>query len=228
MMIMMMMNVEEHHNSLAGQVKKGTTTVGIMCKDGIILAADKKATAFYTENRNEKKVFPINQAVVMTTAGSVGDLQYLYRVVKAEAALSEMRSEVMSATSVATLLSNILNNTKYFPYMVALLVGGYDEGTLPVLYSVDAIGGATRGEKIVVTGSGGPIALGVLQSQFRENISIDDAKVLAVKALVSARERDVYTGGKSLDIAVITPEGVSLVKTEDINKLIEKEQATLA
>jgi len=227
-MVSMMTNVEEHHNTLIGQARKGTTTVGIMCKDGIILAADKKATAFYTENRYEKKVFPINNAVVMTTAGSVGDLQYLYRVVKAEAALSEMRSEIMSATAVATLLSNILNNTKYFPYMVALLVGGYDEGTRPILYSVDAVGGATQGEKIVVTGSGGPIALGVLQSQFRENISVEDAKVLAVKALLSARERDVYTGGKGLDIAVITPDGVSIVKDEEVNKIIEKEKASIA
>ena len=227
-MMMYNNNVEEYHKNIYSQGRKGTTTVGILCKDGVILAADKKATAFYTENRYENKVFPINSKVAITTAGSVGDLQYIHRVLKAEASLHEIRSEVMSTGAAATLISNILNGSKYYPYMVSLLVGGYNEDNTPAIYSIDPVGGATTGEKIVTTGSGGPIALGVLESHFKEGIGISEGKVLAIKALLAAIERDVYTGGRGLDLVVITPKGVSRVPKDEVEKIIETEKASMA
>lgn len=195
--------------------KKGTTTVGIICSDGVILAADKKATAMYVENRYEQKVYLITDRIAVTTAGMVGDIQYLIRVLKAEAALSEIRSGPLSVKALATLLSNILQANRYYPYLAMMLVGGYD-GEGGSIYSVDPVGGSTKGEKIFATGSGQPIAIGVLESHFKEGIDVNEGAKLAVKALKAARERDLYTGGSGFDIAVITAKGGKMLSEKDV------------
>jgi proteasome beta subunit len=202
-------------------VRKGTTTVGLVCSDGVVLAADKKATSGYIENRYETKVFAINNRVAITTAGSVGDLQYLTRVLRAEASLQETRGGEMTTKSIGTLLSNILQANKFYPYLVMILVAGYD-GEGPGLYSIDPIGGMVTGEKVFSTGSGGPIALGILDSNYKEGMGTDDAVAVAVKALKAARERDMYTGGVSFNIVTITKAGLKEFGQDEIRKLIEK------
>lgn len=201
------------------EARKGTTTVGLVCKDGVIIAADKKASAMYVENRYERKVYQINDRVAITTAGMVGDLQYLTRVLKAEASLQEIRSGRMSTRSAATLLSNILHGNRYYPFMVMLLVGGYDEEG-PSLYSVDPVGGVTNGEKIFTTGSGGPIALGVLESQFKSDMGVEEGLKLAIRALKAAKERDLYTGGVGFNVVVIKRDGLEDLSEDKIEKLV--------
>lgn len=198
--------------------RKGTTTVGIICSDGVVLAADKKATAMYVENRYEQKVYLITNRIAITTAGMVGDIQYLIRVLKAEAALSEIRSGPITVKGISTLLSNILQANRYYPYLAMLLVGGHDEdgGTI---YSVDPVGGSTKGEKILATGSGQPVAIGVLESHFKEGIDVVEGAKLAVKALKTARERDLYTGGVGFDVAVITAKGGKMLSEKDVEKM---------
>ncbi len=200
-------------------VRKGTTTVGLVCSDGVILAADKKATAGYIENRYETKVFAINSKTAITTAGSVGDLQYLTRVLRAEASLQETRGGEMTTKSLGTLLSNILQGSKFYPYLVMILVAGYDES--PALYSIDPIGGMVTGEKVFSTGSGGPIALGILDSLYKEGMTVSEAVNVAVKALKAARERDMYTGGASFDIISITKDGLKEYPQDEVKRLIE-------
>ncbi len=212
------MGAVDNMSKVMEQVRKGTTTVGVVCKDGVVLAADRKATAAYIENRYETKVFKINENVAITTAGMVGDLQYLTRLLKVEATLQEIRSKKMTAKSVATLLSNILQGSRYYPYMVGLLVAGKNDNGYAV-YSVDAMGGATEGEKIFTTGSGGPIALGVLQSHYQEGLSTQDGLKLAIKALKNARERDPYTGGMGFNAAVINDKGCKIYSSEELDKL---------
>ncbi len=202
-------------------VRKGTTTVGLVCSDGVVLAADKKATSGYIENRYETKVFAINGRVAITTAGSVGDLQYLTRVLRAEASLQETRGSVMTTRSIGTLLSNILQSNKFYPYLVMILVAGYDDEGAG-LYSIDPIGGMVTGEKVFSTGSGGPIALGVLDSTYKEGMTAEEGVAVAVKALKAARERDMYTGGVSFNIVTVTKSGMKEFNQDEIRKLIEK------
>lgn len=200
--------------------RKGTTTVGLVCSDGVILAADKKATAGYIENRYETKVFPISDRIAITTAGSVGDLQYLTRLLRAESSLQESRGSKMTTKSLGTLLSNILQGNKFYPYMVMILVAGYDDA--PALYSVDPLGGMVTGEKVFSTGSGGPIALGVLDSLYKEGMGVAEAVNVAVRALKAARERDMYTGGVSFNIITITKDGLKEYAEDEVKRLIEK------
>ncbi|MFH0962358.1 MAG: proteasome subunit beta [archaeon] len=214
------MNSLEITETAMKTARKGTTTVGLVCSDGVLLAADKKATSSYIENRYETKVFQINKKTAITTAGSVGDLQYLTRLLRAEASLQETRGSEMTTKSLGTLLSNILQGSKFYPYLVMILVAGYDEE--PALYSIDPIGGMVTGEKVFVTGSGGPIALGVLDSLFKEGMTVSEAANVAVKALKAARERDLYTGGVGFNIITITKDGLRESSQEEVKKLIEK------
>lgn len=197
--------------------KTGTTTLGIRCRDGVILAADRKATAFYVDSRNEKKVHRINDRMSITTAGAVGDLQFLVRMMKAEIALYELVKGPIAVESAATLLSNVMHSNRWYPYYAQLLLGGFDKA--PMLYSLDPYGGVVSGEDIFVTGSGGPIALGILQSEFKDGISSQEAVKLAVKCIRAARERDVYSGGIGIDVTLITKDGIREFTQEEIAKL---------
>ncbi len=187
-------------------IRTGTTTVGVVCRDGVVIAADRQATMGYVESRYEKKVHQISPNMGVTISGLVGDLQALVRIMRAEIRLYEMRNGEMTVNAAATLLANILHSHRYYPYIAMMLLGGMDERG-PGLFSIDPAGGRSSGEKYFATGSGSPVAMGVLESGYEEKVTIDKAKELAVKALQAARERDVYTGGKGFDIVVIDEKG---------------------
>lgn len=127
-----------------------------------------------------KKIHAINDRIALTTAGAVGDLQFLVRIMRAEVALYEIREGQISVEPAATLLSNVLHSNRYFPYYAQLLMGGFD--TEPKLFSIDPWGGMVSGEKFFVTGSGGPIALGLLESEYRDELDCKQGAKLALKA----------------------------------------------
>lgn len=190
---------------LENQVKKGTTTLGLIYKDGVVLAADSQSTSAYVESRYEKKIHPVTDRIAITTAGVVGDLQFLLRLLRVEAKLYEMGNGSVTTKSLVTLLSNVLHSNRYFPYIAAMVIGGYDDG--PAVFSIDPYGGIGRGEKYFSTGSGSPLAMGVLESQYKDGLTEKDAVDLARRAVDAAIQRDVYTGGRILTIAVIDKNG---------------------
>lgn len=215
--------MSEHFNNkeMNEIIKTGTTTVGLICKDAVILAADKQSTAFYVASREEKKVHKIDDNVGMTIAGSVGDNQYLIRLLRAESALFKVqRQRLMTVKGVSTLLANIMHGMRYYPYMALITLGGWDDRG-PNLYTVDPVGGLSTGENFAGSGSGSPLALGVLEAEYKEKMSVDDAISLAVKALKAARARDVYTGGNSLVIAIIDKDGYREMDRAEVDKLLK-------
>jgi proteasome beta subunit len=156
-------------------------------------------------SKTAKKVYKIAPRIGMTTAGGVGDAQQLARIMQVEASLFEIRrAKQMTVGAVSTLLSNYLNQNRYYPYYVQLLVGGVDDKG-PGVYSVDALGGASREDDIVATGSGSPFAYGLLEDGYRREMNEEEAVDLAVRALRSAMRRDVGSG-EDINIVVITPE----------------------
>ncbi len=183
---------------------KGTTTVGLVFSTGVILATEKRATMGYMiASKKAKKVYQVADRIGMTTAGGVGDAQQLARILTVECNLYQIRrSRPITVGASATLLSNYLNQNRYFPYYVQLLVGGVDEHG-PGVYSVDALGGATKEDEIVSTGSGSPMAYGVLEDRFRKGLNEDEAIDLAIRALKAAMKRDAGSG-EGVHVVVIT------------------------
>ncbi|RLG88904.1 MAG: proteasome endopeptidase complex, archaeal, beta subunit [Thermoprotei archaeon] len=187
------------------KVIKGTTTVGIRIRDGVILAADKRATAgYYIAHKNVDKIIRVDDRAALTTAGLVADAQVLANFLRIEAKYYKyITGKPMSIKAMASLLSILLNTSKYFPYIVQLLLGGYDDA--PRLFAIEWFGDVTA-EPFTATGSGSPIAIGVIEENYREDMSIDNAVKLAIRAITAATKRD-SASGEGIDVAVITKEG---------------------
>jgi proteasome beta subunit len=201
---------------------KGTTTIGIVFAGGVILATEKRATMGYMiASKKAKKVYQVAERIGMTTAGGVGDAQQLARILTVECNLYQIRrSRSITVGASATLLSNYLNQNRYFPYYVQLLVGGVDE-TGPSVYSVDAMGGATKEEEIVATGSGSPTAYGVLEDRFRPHMTEDEAIDIAIRSLKSAMKRDAGSG-EGIQVVVITKDKYEILSEDALKKYLAK------
>lgn len=191
---------------ISSDYMKGTTTLGLIFKDGVILATEKRATmGNLIASKKAKKVYKIADRIAMTTAGGVGDAQQLARLMTVECSLYQVRrGRQMTVGAVSTLLSNYLNQNRFYPFYVQLLVGGVDD-IGPSMYSVDALGGATKEEEIVATGSGSPMAYGVLEDRYRRDIGEKEAIDLAIRALKAAMRRDTGSG-EDISIVVVTKE----------------------
>jgi len=190
------------------KVLRGTTTVGFVTRDFVVLAADKRASSgIYVAHRNVKKIEIIDDRTAMTIAGLVADAQILANYLRTENKLYQIRTgRRMSLRAMGSLLALILNESKYLPYIVQLLLGGIDVDNKPRLYQINIFGDLTE-EKYVATGSGSPVAIGVLESNYSEDLDLDKALAIAKEAVFSAIKRDVFTG-EGVDVVVITRSGI--------------------
>jgi len=175
-------------------VNKGTTTVGLVCSDGVVMATEMRATmGNLISHKSTKKLFEIDDHLGMTVAGLVGDAQALARILRAEAEMyGVQRNTPMTVKAASTLLSNLMNQRKFAPYMVQLLVGGVDDDGAH-LYSLDAAGGSIP-DDFITTGSGSPFVYGVLEDLYEEGMDLDAGVDLAVRALTAAMQRDSASG----------------------------------
>ena len=191
--------------------KTGTTTVGIACRDGVVLAAEKKSTMGYlVASKETEKIFDLEDHIAMTIAGASGDAQTLVRYMRAELKLFAIQNQrKITVRGATTLLANILQSGRwtFLPYMVQLMVAGFDSGG-PHVFSLDAIGAVEEERKFFSTGSGSPMALGVLEDNYKEELTVSEGAKLAVRAIRSAVERDIASGGKAVDVVMITKEGI--------------------
>ena len=201
--------------------KKGTTTLGLVCKEGVIMAADKRATMGHLiGHKNTKKLFKISDSIGLTIAGLVGDAQMLCRWLSAEVSLFELkRDHDMSVKAASTLLSNIMNGRKHMPFWVQLLVGGFDRDGGHI-YSIDAAGGAIP-DSYNTSGSGSPFVYGVLEDHFRENMSLEDGAMLAVRAMNAAMKRD-SASGDGISICTIDSNGYRNFEDDEIKAIQTK------
>lgn len=206
--------------SAADAKKTGTTTVGLVCKDGVVLASDRRATmGNFIASKDVDKIYPISDNIAMTIAGSVGDAQTLVRWMQSELKLYELKhNKKPTVQAAATLLANILSQYKFYPFFVQLLVGGTDEK--PRLFSVDMLGGVTE-EKMTSTGSGSPIAYGVLEDLFKEGAAKEDNMRLAVKSVTSAMKRDAASGER-VDLVTVDKKGFNRIPKAEVHKLASK------
>ena len=199
-------------------LKKGTTTLGLVCKDGIVMATEMRATmGNLIGHKTTQKLFKISDNMALTVAGLVGDAQMLARWLSAEVKLYELKTGTsMSLRASSTLMANIMNGRRYMPFWVQLLLGGIDSEGGHV-YSLDAAGGSIP-DKFQTTGSGSPFVYGVLEDRFTENLSVKQGKVLGIRALTAAMKRD-SASGDGISMCVIDSNGYHPVSQEDIDKI---------
>ncbi|MBU1245921.1 MAG: proteasome subunit beta [Nanoarchaeota archaeon] len=205
-------------------VKKGTTTVGLVCKDGIVLVADKRSSAGYMiANKKETKIHKISDDMAVTMAGLVSDAQLIIKLVKAELRLKKIRTgNEATVKQAANLLGGILyqniRKMSMVPGIVAFLLGGKDNTGFK-LYELGLDGSITFRDDYCSTGSGSPYAYGVLETLYIKDMTTQQGIEVALKALNAALQRDMPTGD-GIDVFTITNEGVRKVETRIIEKKI--------
>jgi proteasome beta subunit len=201
---------------------KGTTTVGVTCKDGIVFATERRASmGNLIAHKVADKIFKLDDHIGATIAGSVSDAQKLMSYISAEVALYRLRNGIpMSVEAAATMTSNILHSSRFYPYYVQTLLGGVDEKG-PALFSLDPTGGVIK-DLMISTGSGSPVAYGVLEDRYNKEMDIEDGIELVIRAIKVAIERDTYSGN-GIKIATVTKEeGFKILPDEEVEKKIKE------
>lgn len=199
--------------------KTGTTTVGIVGTDGVILASEKRTTAGYIVSDESEKVYEIDTHIGMAGAGVAGDMLALARILRIEARLFKMRERRrMTVEAAGNLLSNIMYQYKMFPFLTAIIFGGTDGDGSTKLFSLDPYGDLLEvKDHTAFGGSGWPGAQAVLDSMY-ECKAVKELVPLAVKAINTAKKRDPNSGG-DVDIVLITKEGFKRLSKDEIERL---------
>ncbi len=183
----------------------GATAVGIVVEEGVVLAADKRVTyGFMLMSRAGKKVYKITDRIGMASAGLISDMQTLARSLEAEAKLYEYDTGTpITVRGMAKLLSLILFNRRLFPYFVETIVGGVDLSG-PHIYVLDPIGALIE-DKYAALGTGAQLAISIIEDEYNEKASLEDAKKLAIKSVKAAFSRDAISGD-GIDLILIGKE----------------------
>jgi len=206
-------------NNVEEKILHGTTTVGIKVKDGVVLCADMRASAgYFIANNNTMKIQKIDNHAGMTMAGGVADAQNITDILRYHANIHRMqKGEPIQIKSLTRLTSLIFHQNRGYPFIADIIIGGYDtQGA--ALYNIDMFGSVE--EKIyVTTGSGSPVAYGLLEEEYNENLSIDDAKVIALRAVKAAITRNIGTGD-GINVAIINKDGFRLLTREQKKTII--------
>lgn len=199
------------------ELSTGTTTIGMIAKDCVVLASDQRATmGFLIASKTAKKIYKITDRIGATIAGSVADAQSIMELLAAEAKLFEIqRGRPIRVKALTRLLSNIMFQARG-AYMLGSLVGGFDDEG-PQVYYTDFVGSVIP-DKYVSNGSGSPVALGVLEAEYKEDLTKKKAIELAVRAIAAAIERDAATGNSIL-VSVIDKDGYQEIPKDTIMKI---------
>lgn len=198
--------------------KTGTTTLGIVCKDGLVMAADKRVTAGnLIANKKYEKIAIIADSIAITTAGLVSDAQLLTKIARAEIKLKEVQTgrKITVKEAVNTIAGLSYSNIRSFsPGIVGFLAGGYDQTTGFSLWDIGVDGSIIQNDEYVTDGSGSVFVHGVLETLFKKDLSIAEGAELAVKALDAAQKRD-NASGSGFDVITITKDGIKKLATKE-------------
>ena len=196
-----------HFEYVSDQIKKGTTTCALTCTDSVALAADTRASAgFFIADRHVMKIQKVDKHLGMTIAGGVADAQNLVDIMRYNANIYRLTNrELMPIKSAARLCSNVLFNQRFYPYYVQIILAGYDNKVGGQIYNIDLFGSMTS-EKFISTGSGSPVAYGYLESEFKDNLSVNESYRIAIQAIAAAIRRNAGTGD-NINAVIIDKDG---------------------
>jgi proteasome beta subunit len=207
-------------NQLIQDTKTGTTTIGIIFKDGVVLAADQRAVMGHIADKDVRKVYKLTENVAVTIAGTVGDSLALIRFLRAQANLYEIERETkITPKAVASLLSNVLNGNRYYPFIFQPILGGINQK--PELFELTPYGGIAEKENYAITGSGTTFAMTTLDKEYKKGMNEKEAIDLAVRAVRAATNRDIYSGGENVTVIIIDKNGYREIDSNEVQKIVK-------
>ncbi|MFQ3275283.1 MAG: proteasome beta subunit [Candidatus Nanohaloarchaea archaeon] len=218
--VIIMQNTKLDNEEKAEGFKTGTTTIGLTTEDGVILAADRRASlGRLTSSKYAKKIYKLDDKIGLTIAGSVGDAQKIVRVMRSQLKLHKLETKELTVKGAGTLLANILHGNKMMPFMNQFVLGGIEDGK-GVIYDLDPAGGLMKNEKFTATGSGSTMAYGVLEDNYETDLDHEEGKKLATRAVEAAMERDTASGN-GIMVAEITEDGFEVLEEKEVKSKLE-------
>jgi proteasome beta subunit len=203
-------------------LKTGTTILGIVCKEGIVMAADRQTSAGnLVVNKNKRKVTKLNDYIVISWTGGVADAQRIGKIISAELKLKELKScsrpTVKQAANLTSMITySQIRQHSMIPSIVGTLIAGFDENGSAELYTIEPAGSVQKVEDYDANfGSGMPYVLGLLERQYKKDMSIEQGVELAKEALKSSTQRDMASG-YGIDVFTITKDGIKKVVDQTI------------
>ena len=208
-------------NNVEEKILHGTTTVGIRARDGVILCADMRASAgYFIANNNTMKIQKIDDHAGLTLAGGVADAQNIVDILRYHSRLHRVEKQgPIPIHSLARLCSLIFHRNRGYPFIADILVGGHDGVGGPALFNIDMFGSVEE-KPYVTTGSGSPVAYGLLEDEYRADLTVDEAKQVALRAVKAAIVRNIGTGD-GINVAVMDKDGFRLLDDEQKKAVIE-------
>jgi proteasome beta subunit len=208
-------------------LKTGTSILGIVCTDGVVLAADRQVSAGnIVVGKDFQKIIPINDYLLTAITGSVSDAQFIMRLLSAELRIKEIknkrRATVKEAASFLSMMTyRSIRSPSMIPSIVGSLIAGVDEDGTANLYSIEPAGGINEVKDYDANfGSGMPYILGLLERGYKQELNVKQGVQLAIEALKSSTQRDMGSG-YGIDIYTFTKEGVKKAVSQEIQSVFK-------
>ena len=192
----------------------GATAVGITFNDGVVFASERRiAYGNFVVSKTTKKTFVITPHVGAACAGLVADMQILSLQIAALAKIRRMEiKRDVPPNTIAKMMSNMMYERRFFPLLTQVIVGGLVGK--PTIYTLDPLGSILPDDYAAV-GTGAEMALGVLDPQYKKDLTEAQAVDLAVKSVRAASMRD-SASGDNIDVLVMNKDGAKET-TENIS-----------
>jgi proteasome beta subunit len=212
-------------------LKSGTSLVGIVCKDGIVMAGDRKVTAggSLVISKNFSKVNPLNSYLVISWTGGVADAMILTKLLSAQLRIKELRDKKRptvreSANLAARMAYQNIRQPSMIPFIAGTMIGGFNEDGTTELYSIEPSGSAMKVEDYDANFSSGmPYILGLLERQYKKEITVEEGKELAIEAIKSSSQRDTASG-HGVDVYTITKDGIKQVAKQSVESVYKEQE----
>jgi proteasome beta subunit len=212
-------DMKEIGNSI---LKSNTSLVGIVCKDGVVLGADRRSTAgTIVMNKDSHKIHKVNDFYAASYTGSVSDIQLTNKVLPAELRLLELKTKSRAsvkeaANLLAMLIYRNIRTPSMVPSIVGTLFGGVNEDGSTELYTIEPAGSVVKVSDFDANFSSGmPYILGLLERQWKKDMSVQEGVEMAIEALKASTQRDIGSGN-GIDVFTITKDGVKHVVSQEI------------
>lgn len=210
-------------------MSSGTSLVGIVCKDGVVMAGDKRTTAGgqVVMNKNADKIIPINEYLITSGTGVSSDIDMIQKLVKAQLKIKELRDKKRptvkeAANLIAAINYKNIRQPTMIQFVAGLMIGGLNEDGTIKLYSVEPAGSVMEIEDFDANlSSGMPYILGLLERQYKKDISVKEGVELAIEAIKSSSERDTASGC-GIDVFTITKDGIKYVSKQKVEKVYKE------
>ncbi len=212
-------------------LSSGTSLVGLVCKDGIVMAGDRKTTAggSIVMSKDSDKVVPINDYLITSGTGVASDIDMLQRLVKAQLRIKELRDKKRvtvkeAANLIATISYRNIRQPAMIQFMAGLMVGGVNENGSTELYSIEPAGSVMKVEDFDANFSSGmPYILGLLEKSYRKDLTIEEGVELAIDAIRASSERDTASGC-GIDVFTITKDGIKHVSKQRVESVYREQK----